>query len=60
VLANLAFGVGPGGVVVRTEVDELSLLIGEQCPDDDEDGAADCDDRSLLAASAGDTPVALA
>jgi hypothetical protein len=60
VVADLALGVGAGGVVVRAEVDELGLLVGEQRPDDDEDGAADRDDGPLLAAAAGDAPVALA
>ena len=32
----------------------------EQVPDDDQDGAADGDDGSFLAAAAGDPPVALA
>jgi hypothetical protein len=60
VLAHFPFGVGAGGVVVRAEVDELRLLIGEQCPVDDEDRAADCDDGALLAAAAGDASVSLA
>jgi hypothetical protein len=60
VVADLAFGVGAGGVVVRTEVDELGLIVGEQRPDDDQDRAADRDDRSFLAAAAGDPSVALA
>src|SRR3954468_21320780 len=59
-LTDPAFGVGSGGVVVRAEVDELGLGVGEQRPDDDEDGAADCDDGSLLVAASGDAPVALA
>src|SRR4051795_13610369 len=60
VVPDLALGVGPGGVVVRAELDELGLLVGEQRPDDDQDGAADRDDGALLAAAAGDPPVALA
>jgi hypothetical protein len=60
VLAHLAFGVGAGGVVVRAEVDELRLLVGEQRPDDDEDRAADRDDCPFLAAAAGDAPIPLA
>jgi hypothetical protein len=53
-LAGLALGVGAGGVVVRAEVDELGLVVGEQCPDDDEDGAADRDDGAVVAAASGD------
>jgi hypothetical protein len=60
VLADLAFGVGAGRVVVRAEVDELRLLVGEQCPDDDQDRSADRDDRSLLATATGNASVALA
>src|SRR3954451_17714392 len=60
VVPDLALGVGPGGVVVRAEVDELGLLVGEQRPDDDQDGAADRDDGPLLAAAAGDPPISLA
>jgi hypothetical protein len=60
VLADLAFGVGAGGVVVRAEVDELCVVVGEQRPDDDQDRAADRDDGPLLAATAGDPPISLA
>src|SRR4051812_48600148 len=60
VVADLAFRVGSGGVVVRAEVDELGFVVGQQSPDDDENRAADRDDRSLLAAAAGDPPIALA
>jgi hypothetical protein len=60
VVADLAFGVGARDVVARAEVDELRLVVGEQGPDDDEDGAADRDDRPLLAAAAGDPPIPLA
>jgi hypothetical protein len=59
VVADAAFGVGPGGVVVRAEVDELGLGVGEQRPDDHEDGAADRDDGALLSSSGGNAPVAL-
>ena len=58
-LANLAFGIGAGGVVVRAEVDEPGVVVGEQGPDDDEDRSSDRDDRAVLAAAAGDAPVAL-
>src|SRR3954465_1838636 len=60
VLADFALGVGAGGVVVRAEVDELGLLVGEQRPDDDQDRAADRDDGAVLAAGGGDPPIALA
>src|SRR3954453_1975042 len=60
VLADFALGVGAGGVVVRAEVDELGLLVGEQRPDDDQDRAADRDDGAVLAAASGNPPVALA
>src|SRR3954467_15317749 len=60
VLADFALGVGPGVVVVRAEVDELGLLVGEQRPDDDQDRAADRDNGAVLAAASGDPPIALA
>jgi hypothetical protein len=60
VVADLALGVGAGGVVVRTEVDELGLLVGEQRPDDDQDRAAGRHDRWLPAAATGDPSIALA
>jgi hypothetical protein len=60
VLADLASGLGEGGVEVRAEVDELRLLVGEQRPDDDQDRAADRDDRPLLETAPGDASVALA
>src|SRR4051812_49678278 len=60
VVADLALGVGAGVVVAGAEVDEVDVLIGEQLPDDGQDGAADRDDGSLLAAAVGDPPVALA
>src|SRR4051812_31877247 len=60
VVPDLALGVGPGGVVVGAEVDELCVGVGEQRPDDDQDGAADCHDGPLLAAPSGDAAVALA
>src|SRR3954471_12407957 len=59
VLSDLAFGIGSGGVVVRPEVDEVGVIVGEQRPDDDEDRSADRHDRAVLAAAAGDAPVAL-
>src|SRR4051812_10767159 len=60
VVADLALGVGAGVVVAGAEVDEVDVLIGEQLPDDGQDGAADRDDGAVLAAASGDPPVALA
>ena len=48
------------GEVIGTEIGESGVLVGEQVPDDDEDGAPDGDDRAFLAASSGDAPVAFA
>src|SRR4051794_36053375 len=41
------------------EVDELGAGVGQQVPDDDQDRAADGDDRLVLAAAAGQASVAL-
>src|SRR5215218_4348039 len=60
VLADLPLGVGAGVVVAGAEVDELDVVVGEQRPDDDEDGSADRDDGTVLAAASGDPAVALA
>jgi len=49
----------PRGVVVRAEVDVLSVVVGEQGPDDDEDRSSDRDEGVVLAAASGDAPVAL-
>jgi hypothetical protein len=59
VVTFLAFRAGAVVVEVRTQVVEVGLGIGEQVPDDDQDGAADRDDGSLLAAAFGDPPVTL-
>src|SRR5262245_9084083 len=45
-------GVAASVVEVGAEVVEASVRVGEQLPNDDQDGAADRDDRSLLAALA--------
>jgi hypothetical protein len=58
VVALDAFGTGAGVVEAGTEVVEPGLWVGQQVPGDDQDGPADRDDRSLLAASTGDPPVA--
>src|SRR3954447_6336695 len=59
VVTDSALGVGAGGVVLRSEVDEVSVLVGEQGPDDHENGPADGDDGPLLAAASGDPPIPL-
>src|SRR3954451_9896272 len=58
--AFLAFGVDPLVVEVGSEVVVAGLGIGQQMPDDDQDGAADGDDGLLRAAAASDAPVAFA
>ena len=60
VVALLAVGVDAGVVEVGAEVVEAGVGVGEQVPDDDQDGAADRDDGLLLAAAAGDASVAFA
>ena len=59
-LRLLALRVDAGVVVVGAEVVEAGVGVGEQVPDDDQDGAADRDDGLLLAAASGDAPVAFA
>src|SRR3954454_17336867 len=59
VVTDSALGVGAGGVVLRSEVEEVSVLVGEQGPDDHENGPADGDDGPLLAAASGDPPIPL-
>lgn len=56
----LAFRADAGVVEVGAQIDETPLGVGQQVPDDGEDGAADSDDGSLLAASPGDAAVAFA
>jgi hypothetical protein len=58
VVAFLAFWAGAVVVEVGAEVVEAGFGIGEQVPDDDQDGPADGDDCSFLAAAFGDAPVA--
>jgi hypothetical protein len=60
VVTDLAFAVGVAGVEVRAQVVEAGVRVGQQVPDDDQDGAAEGDDGFLRAAAAGDPPVALA
>ncbi len=49
VVAPGALGAGPGVGVVGSEIGEGGLLVGQQVPDDDQDGLADRDDGFLLA-----------
>src|SRR4029077_913755 len=60
VVAELAVGVGAGLVVAGAEVGEPGGGVGEQVPDDDQDGAGHGDLGLGLAAPAGDPAVALA
>jgi hypothetical protein len=57
VVADGALGAAAGVVVVRAEVDEVGLGVGQQVPDDGQDGAADGDDGPLRPAAAGDPAV---
>ena len=59
VVTLLTVGVDAGVVVAGAEVVELGGVVLQEVPDDDEDGATYRDDGFLLAAAAGDTPVAL-
>ena len=56
VLAAKAVGVDAPGVEVRAEVGVAGVGVGEQVPDDDQDGAADGDVGFPGAAAAGDAP----
>ena len=60
VVADLAFGVDAVGVVVGSEIAESSRWVGEQVPDDGQDGAGDRDERFEFAAAFDDAPVAFA
>src|SRR5215203_6581637 len=60
VVALGALGVDVGVVEAGPQVVEAGGRVGQQVPDDDQDGAADRHDGSLGAAAAGDAPVALA
>ena len=59
VVALGAFGPEPGVVEVGTEVVDLSVGVGQQRPDDRQDGTTHCYESALLAAAPGDPPVAL-
>jgi hypothetical protein len=60
VVSDGALGAAAGVVVVRAEVDEVDRRVGQQVPDDGQDGAADGDEGLLLAASSGQASVAFA
>ena len=60
VVADLAVGVGPGGVVVHAQVVEACARVGQEVPDDHEDGAGDRDHGFELAAAFDDASVAFA
>src|SRR5215207_1265487 len=60
VVALGALGVDAGVVEASTEVVVAQVGVGQQVPDDDQDGAADRDDGAVLAAASGDASVALA
>jgi hypothetical protein len=59
VVALAAFSIDAGVVEAGSQILEVSVRIGQQVPDDDQDGAADRDDGSLGATAPGDAPVAL-
>src|SRR4029450_8434387 len=58
VVALGALSVEAGVIEANAEVVEMGLWVGQQVPGDDQDGPADRDDRSFLATSTGDPPVA--
>ena len=57
-VADLASLVDAGGVVVGAEFVEAFGGVGEQVPDDDEDGSGDGDEGLELAATLDDASVA--
>ena len=60
VVAQSAFDSDAVGVVVGAEVTEAGGRVGQQVPDDDQDGAGDRDQGFEFAAAFDDAPVALA
>ena len=60
VVTHAAFDVDAAGVVVGSEVAEAGEGVGEQVPDDDQDGAGDRDQGLELAAALDDAALALA
>ena len=59
VVADLAGRIDAGGVVVGSEVVVARGRVGEQVPDDDQDGAGDRDEGFELASAFDQAPVAL-
>ncbi len=59
VVAFLGLWIEVCGVVVGAEVGVGGVGVGQQVPDDDQDGASDGDDGAFVAASSGDASVAL-
>src|SRR4029453_14181531 len=59
VVALGALRTDAGVVEAGAQVLEVGLWVGQQVPDNDQDGPADRNDRFLGAAAAGDPPVAL-
>jgi YD repeat-containing protein len=55
-VADTALGVGAGVVVARPKVGVVDVLVAEQVPDDDQDGAAHRDDGPFLTPTSGDAP----
>ena len=53
-----ALGVGAFVVEVRAQIGEVGLGVGQEMPDDHEDGAPDGDDGLVRATAPGDAPVA--
>src|SRR5215211_9516532 len=58
VVALGALSVDAGVVEASAQLVEAGGRVGQQVPDDDQDGAADRDDGLLAAPPAGDAPVA--
>lgn len=58
VVASLAVRVDVAGEVIGTEIGEDRVLVVQEMPDNDQDGAADSDNGAFLASSSGDAPVA--
>ncbi|MEV6926024.1 hypothetical protein AB0M46_16225 [Dactylosporangium sp. NPDC051485] len=59
-VADFVAGVDAGGVVVGAEVAEPGGGVGQEVPDDDEDGAGDGDEGFEFAAAFDDASVAFA
>ena len=59
-VSHPSFDVDPADVVVGSKVAESGGWVGEQLPDDDQDGAGNRDEGFELAAAFDDAPVAFA